>query len=79
MVKNLPDNAEDTKDTNSIPGSGRSPGVGDGNTPARENPRIGEPGRLQSMGSQRVGLNSAHRLSSMKYMSYNVYNIFNFS
>ena len=31
MVKNLPVNAEDTRDTSSIPGSGRSPGVGNGN------------------------------------------------
>ena len=31
VVKNLPVNAEDTRDTSSIPGSGRSPGVGNGN------------------------------------------------
>ena len=31
MVTNLPANAEDTRDTGSIPGSGRSPGVGNGN------------------------------------------------
>ena len=31
MVKNLPANARDTKDMGSIPGSGRSPGVGNGN------------------------------------------------
>ena len=31
MVKNLPANAEDIKDMGSIPGSGRSPGVGHGN------------------------------------------------
>ena len=45
-------------DLGSIPGSGRSPGEGNGNhstiltwkTPQRE-----EPGGLQSMGSQRVG------------------------
>ena len=30
-VKNLPDNAGDTRDVGSIPGSGRSPGVGNGN------------------------------------------------
>ena len=43
---------------NSIPGSGRSPGEGNG-TPLQysclENPWMEEPGRLQSMGSQRVG------------------------
>ena len=32
VVKNLPANAGDAKDAGSIPGSGRSPGVGNGNT-----------------------------------------------
>ena len=31
MVKNMPGNAEDTKDVGSIPGLGRFPGVGNGN------------------------------------------------
>ena len=31
VVKNLPANAEDTRDVGSIPGSGRSPGDGHGN------------------------------------------------
>ena len=31
VVKNLPTNARDTGDTGLIPGSGRSPGVGNGN------------------------------------------------
>ena len=31
MVKNLPTNTEDSKDVGSIPGLGRSPGVGNGN------------------------------------------------
>ena len=31
VVKNLPANAEDLGDTSSISGSGRSPGVGNGN------------------------------------------------
>ena len=31
VVKNLPANAEDKRDAGSIPGSGRSPGVGNGN------------------------------------------------
>ena len=30
-VKNLPDNIGDTRDAGSIPGSGRSPGEGNGN------------------------------------------------
>ena len=33
MVKNLPTNVGDTKDVGSIVGSGRSPGVGNGNPP----------------------------------------------
>ena len=32
MVKNLPANAGDAKDVGLIPGSGRSPGVGNGNS-----------------------------------------------
>ena len=31
VVKNLPANGEDARDEGSIPGSGRSPGVGNGN------------------------------------------------
>ena len=31
MVKNLPANAGDARDTGLIPGSGRSPGEGNGN------------------------------------------------
>ena len=45
-------------DLGSIPGSGRSPGEGNGNpssTFAWKIPWMEEPGRLQSMGSQRVG------------------------
>ena len=32
MVKNAPANAGDSRDVSSNPGSGRSPGVGNGNT-----------------------------------------------
>ena len=45
-------------DRGSIPGSGRSPGEGNGNhssTLACKIPWTAEPGRLQSMGSLRVG------------------------
>ena len=55
VVKNLPANAEAAGLT---PGSGRSPGEENGNPlqdSCLENPM--EPGRLQSMGSQRVGHN----------------------
>ena len=34
VVKNLPANAGDTRDMGSIPGSGRSPGEGNGNPPS---------------------------------------------
>ena len=66
MVKNLPANAGDG---GSIPGLGRSLGGGTGNSlqySCLGNPWTGEPGRLQSMGSQKspwdgkiVGLNLA--------------------
>ena len=49
MVKNLPANA---RDMGLIPGSGRSPGVGNGDLfqyTCLENPMDEEPGRLQCM------------------------------
>ena len=61
VVKNPPANAGGTGDTGSIPGSGRSPGGGNGN-PVQYSclerscqAWTEEPGRLQSMGSLRVG------------------------
>ena len=56
VVKNLPANAGDARDMGSIPGSGRSPGVGNGNPlqfSCLEN-SIDRGAWLQSMGSQRV-------------------------
>ena len=59
--KNLPSNAGDTGDSGSIPNSGRSPGVGNGNPlgPTQysclENPTDKISGGLQSMGLQKVG------------------------
>ena len=50
--------ASNVGDQGSIPGSGRSPGEGNGNPlqhSCLENPMTEEPDRLQSMGSQRVG------------------------
>ena len=50
--------AHNVGDLGSIPGSGRSPGEGNGNPlqyPAWKIPWTEEPGRLQSVGSQRVG------------------------
>ena len=57
MVKNLPFKAGDMS---LIPGVGRFPGEGDGNPfqePGLGNPMMEEPGRLQSLGSQRLGYN----------------------
>ena len=57
MVKNLSINAGDIKDMGSIPGSGRTPGGGHGNSlqySCLENPMDEEPGGLQSIVSQRA-------------------------
>ena len=64
MMENFPGgskvkaSASNVGDPGSIPGSGRSPGEGNGN-PLQyyclENPMDEKPSRLQSMGSQRVG------------------------
>ena len=59
-------------DLGSIPGSGRSPGVGNGNPlqySCLENPWMEEPGRLQSMGPQKVGHNWATSLFTL-HVSY---------
>ena len=56
MVKNPLANAGDIQDTGLIPGSGRSPGEGNGDPlqySCLENPMDEEPGRLQSVESQR--------------------------
>ena len=52
------ESACNAKDQGLIPGSGRSPGVGNGNPlqySCLENPMDNEPGGLQSMVLQRVG------------------------
>ena len=65
VVKNLPADVGNVRDSGSIPGLGRSPGVGNGNLLqysfffssnilAWEIPWTEEPGGLQSMGLQRV-------------------------
>ena len=57
--KNLPSSAEDVRGAGSVPGLGRSPGVGKGgfglHCSCWRIPWTEEHGRLQSMGSQRVG------------------------
>ena len=68
MVKALPANAGDTGEASSIPGSGRSPGGGNGNPLqilAWEIPWTEGPGRFQSMGLQRVryALTTEHTLT----------------
>ena len=58
--KNPAVNVGDVRDAGSIPGSGRSPGVGNGNHSsilAWRIPWTKEPGGLQPIGSQRVGHN----------------------
>ena len=58
MVKNLPTNAGDAGDTGLIPGSGRSPGIGNGNPlkySCLGNPWTEEPAGPQFIGSQKVG------------------------
>ena len=55
MVENLPANAGDARDTGSVPGLRKSPGVGNGNPSDILTGRIPwteEPGGLQSMGLQ---------------------------
>ena len=57
MVKNLPENAEDARAVGLIPELGRSPGEGNGNPlqySCLENSMDREPGRLQSIGLQKV-------------------------
>ena len=51
MVRNLPANVRDARDSGLVPGSGRSPGGGNGN-PLQYSCLV--PVGLQSMGSQRV-------------------------
>ena len=54
MVKNLPANAIDVRESDLVPGLGRSP-AGEHSNPLQysclENPWTEEPGRLQSIGS----------------------------
>ena len=58
MVKNLPANAGDIRDVGTIPGMGRTTGVGNGNPlqySCLENSKTEESGGLQSIGSQIMG------------------------
>ena len=60
VVRSLPGNAAVVRGAVSIPGSGRSPGVGQGKPPqcsCLENPWAEEPGRLPRIRLQRAGHN----------------------
>ena len=65
-------NTEETGDWGSVPGAGRSPGIGD-SSPLQysclENPWTEEPGGLLSVGSQRIGDNWVHTYT---YWSFQV-------
>ena len=59
MVKNLPANAGDVRDMDSIPVLGRSPGDGNGNSfqySYLKIPWTEEPGRLQFMGHKELDM-----------------------
>ena len=72
MVKNLPANTGDIRDTSSISGLGRSPGRGThASILAWRIPRTEESGRLQSMWSQRLGNHWAPvQFSSVQSLSH---------
>ena len=63
VVKNLPANEGDVRDVGLIPGLGRFPGGGNGNSfqySCLENPMDRGACGLQSMGSQKIGHNCTH-------------------
>ena len=68
VVKNPPTNAGDPRDTGSIPGLGGSPGGGHGNSLqcSWRIPWTEEPGRLQSIGLQRVDMTEATEHAHMQ-------------
>ena len=68
VVKYLPANAGNAGDAGLMPGLGRSPGGGHGNSSilSWKIPWTEGPGRLQSMGLQRVGHDLAHILQVRK-------------
>ena len=71
MVKNPPANEESTGDTDSTPGAGRFPEeemATHSGVPACRTPWTEEPGGLQSMGSQRVGHDSATSMHTCNFI-----------
>ena len=79
VVRNPPAYVGDAGDAGSIPGSGWSPGGGNGSplqSSCRETPRTEGPGGLQSMGSQRgkpdLGTNQPQRWLCLAHLSRDV-------
>ena len=77
MVKNLPFNAGDLRDTSLIPGSGRSPGEGHGN-PLQDSCLENPMDRRSLAGYSPLGLKESDRTEvmplSMHARTYNNYN-----
>ena len=68
LVKKLPANAGDKRDAGSVPGMGRSPQGGHTTHSSILAWRIllfEEPGRIQSLGSQRVGHDSVTNINTV--------------
>ena len=83
VVKNLPANAGGSGGSSLIPGSGRSPGEGNGNPLKYSCLKISwtvEPGRLQSMGSQRVehDRGTSLSLSAIVFLYEHIYTVVTF-
>ena len=79
MVKNLPANAGDIRDTGAIPGLGRSPRVGNGNPlqyPCLGNPMAGGTWWATVQGSQRVAeLLTRHTAQGLRESSFQSGNV----
>ena len=69
MLKNPPANAGDTRDTDSIPGSGRSPGVGNGN-PLQNLCLKKSPGQKSLVGCSPWGFKESDTTSDWTCISY---------
>ena len=74
VVKNSPINEGDSRDSCKIPGSGISPGEGNGNSLAWKIPWTEELGGLQSMELQRVGHEKECKHTLYKFDRYRLKN-----
>ena len=73
VVRNLPANVGDARDTGSIPGSGRSPGEGSGNSlqySCLRNPMDRGAWQVQSMGSLGIQSMGSQRAAGMKLVDW---------